>query len=170
MWQSHLASLSTEFWNSISIIQCSVFPNEHWLLPYFFQQYSTAQFKTEFTELWVMQTAFWEIGFLSRDGDLGDPKDGWCPEGHLQHNLPTGQAQFLLGNICWISERTWQCSYHIITRPLWGIPNYQAPKLFFRQITVRKTKKSNLWSPECSDFCIHQSKHCNWKQFTLLVK
>lgn len=23
-----------------------------------------------------MQTAFWEIRFLSRDGDLGDPKDG----------------------------------------------------------------------------------------------
>lgn len=26
-----------------------------------------------------MQTAFWKIDILSRDGDLGDPKDGYSP-------------------------------------------------------------------------------------------
>lgn len=111
MWQSQVI-FQQNFEISYPLFSVQYFYTEHWWLPYFFQLYSTAQFKTQFTEGWLMERVFWEIGFWAGREILVIPSMGVLPQGHLWHKLPTGKAQLLLGNPCWISERrTWQCSF-----------------------------------------------------------
>lgn len=123
MWQSHLCSLPTQFWSFISMV---VF---NWILMtavLFSSNMAQFNLKLNLLKYELCKQPFGKYVFSAGVEILVTPRMGVLHHGHLWHKLPTGQAQLLLENTCWISERwTWKCSYLYNHQAiLWGIPHY----------------------------------------------